>query len=246
MKTKYTLIAGFAFAALQFNIAQGQEALIAWDDAPETGSNTEVVDYAANHILVTGFTGVVNDGRQAVAFQGSTDGTFGSLTIPGITVAESGRFELRDGSNNADARLRLTITNGTDSDYDLDALVFDFARQNTNSPTAFSVDYLQFASGKSLGENNVQLLSELGLVVTDAGEDFPDYSANIAILDDNTLAAGESAVFSITASDSSGFAQALVDNIAFTGAATTIPEPSGYALLAGMLAITSVMLRRRK
>jgi|GEM_PF-2940435 len=243
MKTINLTLLACAVAAVLATTAQASPvALIGWDDAPVTGSNTTVSDYAQNHVFVTGFSGLINDGREAVEFQGSTDGTYGALLTPAAT-AETGRFEIRGiGSNVKDKQLTITISNGTAIDYDLDALVFDFSRQFGGSPQQFDVTYISFASDSSLGSDDLTLLTVSGITEGGANADLPDYSADISQLTDNSLGSGESAVFRIIASNASAFSAGIVDNIAFTGG--VIPEPSTLILF-GLSALSLLFFRRK-
>jgi hypothetical protein len=228
---------------------QGQIAiLIGWDDAPDTGSNVPVANYAQNHQYVAGITGLINDGRQAVTFQGSTDGTYGPLAGPPNPTATSGRFVIYGAGNNAvDDRITISITNNTGSAYELDALVFDFSRQFTNGAQDFVVNYISSLSNNSLGDLGFfTIYSQTGLAVTGANDDLPDYSASISTaLADNVLGDGETAVFRIIGSNAPGFSAAVIDNIAFTGQMVTVPEASTFALLTGFAALGLVLYRRR-
>lgn len=69
-------------------------------------------------------------------------------------------------------------------------------------------------------------------------------SSSISLSSLGTLALGESIEFRIFGSGTTGGSQQNFDNFIFTGL-TVVPEPGTYALLAGMLALASVMFRRR-
>lgn len=244
-KIKLTLC--FAAVALATS-ASAQSLLIGWDDATATGNNTPASNDAQDHVFLTGVSGVINDGREAVTYQGSTDGTFGSFGTNEAT-ATNGRYEIRgSGTNAVDQRIAVTITNGTGAGLALDALVFDFSRHFEGSPTAFDVEYRQGLSGQSLGSSNVTLFSASSLAITGVNADLPDYSASISgnvgvgLLDTNILGDGLSATFWMIGSGASGSGNGIIDNIAFSA----IPEPSSYALIAGSLALISIMVRRRK
>jgi hypothetical protein len=247
---KLTSKVALAVAASALLVTSAQAAavtLIGWDDAtPTATNNTPAVNDAQDHVFVTGISGVINDGRRATALQGSTDGTFGALTEQTAT-ATTGRYEIRGaGTNAVDDRIAVTITNGTGLDLELDTLVFDFARVFAGSPQTFDVVYKAFASNDTLGTSDVTLLTVTSLATNGTNNDMDDYSANIASLADFTLADTESATFHIIGSAATGTGAAAIDNIAFTGSVIAVPEPSTYALIAGALALTSVMLRRRK
>ena len=203
------------------------DTLIGWDYVPEPGNNNaSVPNYAPDYIYVPGFSGALNDGRGYETFNGSTDGTYGSLAGPPNPTNTPGRILIRgNGANEVDCRLTISIINNTGSAYDLDELAFDFSRQFAGSPQGFDVYYIASLSGNSLGESDATLLSVSGLAQTGANTDFPDYNADISALADHTLENTAVAVFRIIGRDATGTGAGLIDNIAFTGTefAGTLP-----------------------
>jgi hypothetical protein len=125
--------------------------------------------------------------------------------------------------------------------YSIDSLHFDFGVR-TNGPNSFTANY---TSG-GLGPAPALIDTQTGLAQQNStnGNLFQfDYTLSSS-LTDTTLAAGESAVFTINFSDTtgSGSSLSLIDNVAFQG--TVVPEPSSIALIG--LGGLALFFRRRR
>ena len=120
---------------------------------------------------------------------------------------------------------------------------FDFGAR-TNGPDGFTATY---TSG-DLGVDGATIDTQTDLAQANSalGNLYQfDYTLS-SDLTDTTLAAGESAIFTIAFSTTTGSGSSLsnIDNVAFQGTAVVVPEPSSTALFG--LGGLALILRRRK
>ena len=108
-----------------------------------------------------------------------------------------------------------------------------------NMGTGANVSNLAFLAGTSLTEGVV--------AAADISEHDVSIAANIAGNQAGVkLAAGDQASFRISwIGSTNANAQTQMDNLAISGVFAAVPEPSSYALLAGLFACTYMMVRRR-
>lgn len=205
----------YLFLSVLFLVTALQaEVLLGWH-TPGVTLPDSTPDTAA-----AGVAGTLSGGSDAQATDGSTDGTYGTVSIPGSPTTAN-RIRVRDKA--VERIINIVISNTSGSDLVLGKLVFDYDGY-ANAPQTATIKYvsgdLAVANGTQIG-NAIPLTLNGGLGSTD----FPDYAASIDSLSDYSLANGESATFSITftgalASTSAG----AIDNIAITQA-TTDPPP---------------------
>jgi hypothetical protein len=237
---KLTSMVAIVFAATVFLATSAQAQLIlAGFDSPGGTEPDSTPD-----VFATGWTASITDGRAYSTNTGrnSTDGTFGTVAGAGGTlVTDFGSIDIVDSSAFGRRAVDFTLTNNTGASFDMTGsqFHFDYNPGISGSPDSLEITYAAGPSGDSLGATSVTLGTLSGL--TTIG--YVSYDFNIAGLDSLTLANGASAVFRIAADNlATESARGFLDNIAVS----TVPEPSTYALIAGALALVSVMVRRRK
>lgn len=231
-KTKRTKVLGAVAVALILGNSGAHAVVIAsWDTWADTTTT-----YDADSVT-TDFTATIATAADRIntnASLGSIDGTFGDNLSGATTGVNDGVLLL----NNANNTATIVITNNTGTSYSIDSIHFDFGVR-TSSATDFTLTYV---SG-GLGTNGtvIDTQDDLSLSGSLTYHDF-DYDLSDD-LTDTILADGESATFTIVASDyASPTASAALDNVAIQGVA--VPEPSSVALLD--LGGFSLILRRRR
>jgi len=202
-------------------------------------------------------------GKFANATTGLNDGNFGSVTdgpdLTGIGGNSAVKFRTQDNLN----RLDFLIKNESSvADFVLDSIHFDNRNPNANANNAFTIQYLaNNGSGTALSQlqnmGTGSLVSNLAYIAGSAtegvsspiGANSHDVSIAAQLAGNNTgvkLAAGDQASFRITWIGSlTGGQQNQLDNLGISGSFAAVPEPSSYALLAGLFACTFMMVRRR-
>jgi hypothetical protein len=184
-------------------------------DTGRTGSTT----ISANEA----FTGINAEffGEARGTNFGSGDGFYGGTSF----VAPS--FDAGDYSFRANVANTFTITNNTGGVITLDQVSFDVHEcDNANDDIE-----LVYVSGDLAGVTNGTVINTVdGINVTETrnGGDYADFDWSLAALADQTLADGESAVFSLKSVTLSSSLTSL-DNIGFIG--SVVPEPGSLALL---------------
>jgi hypothetical protein len=162
----------------------------------------------------------------------------------------------------ADSKYRLDflIQNDSAADFILDSIHFDSRRPDATANNAFTIQYLSNNGNSNLqnmgtGDNvgNLAFIagsSDTEGVAVDVGVSQHDVSIAANLAGNNVgvkLAPGDKASFRISWFGSTNIQkQNQMDNLAISGVfATAVPEPSSYALLAGLFACTYMMVRRR-
>jgi len=191
---------------------------------------------------------------------GLNDDNFGSVVGgPDLTgVGGNSAIKFKTGDNRY--RLDFMIKNESlTADFILDSIHFDSRVPDATANNAFVIQYLANNGNSNLqnmGTNaNVSNLAFIaGTSLTEGA------SAAIGISEHDVsiaaqlagggagvkLAAGDQASFRISWIGSSNInKQNQMDNLAISGVFAAVPEPSSYALLAGLFACTYMMVRRR-
>jgi hypothetical protein len=207
-------------ATLAAGSAESATLLAGFNDV---GSDNTDVTISANEA----FAGIDAEftGRGRGTNFGSGDGFYGGTTF----VAPS--FTSGDYSFRANVANTFTITNNTGGVITLDQVSFD-VHECGNSNDDIELVYV---SGDLTGvTNGTQINTVDGIsingVTSRNGGDYADYNWSLGALADQTLADGESAVFSLKSVTLSTSLTSL-DNIGFIGTVGAIPEPSSLALL---------------
>ena len=204
-------------------------------------------------------------GKFANAITGFNDGTFGSSTdvdVTGIGGSSAMKFKTGDNRYRADFLIKnLSLT----ADFILDSIHFDSRVPDATANNAFTIQYLaNNGSGTALSQlQNIgtnALVSNLAYIAGSSATEGVSSAVGIVAHDvpiaaqlagngaGVKLAAGDQASFRISWIGSSNVnKQNQMDNLAISGvfATSPVPEPSSYALLAGLFACTFMMIRRR-
>ena len=244
MKTRTTLTAALLAATSLTAGSASAATIVGWYDFGASGNNGHELpgDAKAQDQASAGATGTLFGGDGDRGGFSSTDGTYGptQATDQGAPATGDGGFSIRQLSG--DETVVFTITNGGLLPIRLDEFVFDYMpiESGTNGISATDELILSYASGDLSDSDNTTIgtLTNLGIDLGDNVNNYYDHSFSLAGLEDQTLAAGESATFNLvgttagatggTTEDSEGVPVAL-DNLAFLGEA--VPEPGSLALL---------------
>ena len=245
-KVSFLTAAAAATLTLGMNPTASAEVLIGWhsvDDVLAPNNSGDKANDATPDTVVAGISGVLGTGAVAGGRGGfevrsnanSTDGTYGTVDIPGSPITANAVF-LRTSSNDQQT-LDVSIRNDGAVDLRLDLLSFDYTRL-ANGPTTLNLVLLGDASDLDASEPFPNVFSTTSIPEGTLIGNYLDADADLAVLSDRTLATGEEAIFRFNASNASGqFAGLLIDNVAFSGA--FVPEPASLVLvgLGGLLLI---------
>ena len=255
-----TLFACSALAGLSFTAAQA--ATVIWDDGDPNESWSNVANW-------------VNDGPIPVSGQDSVELTQRNVLNYEFTVALGQSIKDTVGSNwlglgnsgwPALPAAHLTLAKGGEIDVDRLAARGSVEAGSANAPTFTIQDGATLTTTFAATSRPMNLIWEAGLtsVTTWNTTDFTSDSSWLTVDLTNYTIVGASSLTlvdytgtntglfaSITVTDSSG---TLIDGVDYTLDYTTnsnitlnlIPEPGTYALLGGLLALSSVMVRRRR
>lgn len=183
----------------------GDGLLIGWDASTGAGGD----------IGVSGITGALfaNNAFDVDSTAGSTDGTFGTA-IPGASTALTA-YAVRTESPGTMDTVGLEIINQSGAPLRLDAIHFDYSRCWSGSPQDVALVY---ACGDLDATNQTVVHSAAGLPITGKTGDYPDFDWPLANLPDRILNHGESAFFTLVASNATSiYSQGMFDNIAISG-----------------------------
>lgn len=194
--------------------------------------NTTITNRSADESY-TGITATFSGLGRGTDF-GSGDGFYGGTTFAAPSFNSSTDYSFR-----ANAANTFTITNNTTEIITLTQVSFDIHEcDNSNDDIE-----LVYVSGDLIGVTNgtqINTVDGINVIVTRNGGDYADFDWSLSGLADQTLAPGESALFSLKSVTLSGNLTSL-DNIGFIG--EVVPEPSA-ALLGGLGLM--LLLRRRR
>ena len=249
MKKISLLIIASISAFVSFQVSNG-EVLAGWHTWSSYTSSTKMSDSSPDYIIsnISANAGVtvnnafltVGGGHQVVTSQDSNI-TWGG-TWPGEDITTDSSVQFRP-ANNANRSIDFQITNTGTDELQLTAFKFHYRKSESTTPLTTEISITHLGGQSNLGVG----AGEAAGTVT-AASNFVWYAASIDLtaLVDNTLAANESAAFQISLPAQNQFLNWHIDNVAFEGAFSVVPEPGTYALLTGIAAFTVIMLKRRK
>ncbi|NNJ87435.1 MAG: PEP-CTERM sorting domain-containing protein [Akkermansiaceae bacterium] len=253
-------LAALATAAACISAAHGASVLLAGFD----GNNTYIRDNAGTEVAGGTFQSAgdkwIRDPHQSAAAAtagftaelymannigkemqwtnvGTTLGTWGSGAqgpfSPAPITSNNNLIYVLD-QNSGVGTLEFRVSNTGSDNIALEYLFFS-ARPDSSGSTQMTVSY---ASGDLTASGGGST------VVSYTSTSYTGYDVDLtSILTDNTLGAGESAVFTLV-TPSALTNRFYVDDIGMSGSITAVPEPSSAALLG--LAGLALILRRRK
>lgn len=193
-----------------------------------------------------------------------------NLTVGDITVGSGLDTAGRSGSSNSlfarasetDAANQISLANAiTSNDYfsftvdvdsgfemDLTSLAFDLGYTRNGGfegkqfRTYVLTDIDGFTAANNLGFDTVDVDINGGSL------QYPNGTATISLAGAQFQGITSSTEFRLYISDNTGSADYIhrIDNVTLNGAVSAIPEPGTFALLGGLFALGSVMLRRRR
>lgn len=188
----------------------------------------------------------------------SKDTTWGTFDGNGAAASSvtTGNENLTVTNGRPSAELTLTITNNGAVALDLATFHMDVIAFRPNAPRAYALNVL---AGSDITVGNVftsadDEINHLGggLLTDDTDpathDQHDDLDLDLSGLADHTLAVGESAQIQIAFSSGTGSGgghHLFLDNVAISGDAVVVPEPSSFFLL-GLSGIAILGLRRRQ
>jgi hypothetical protein len=207
--------------------------------------NNLQVEQSANGIQLNFGAGTSNNARDAFGTTTSDFGFPGNAFFDGelVKFGNSGNQQLLD----------FRITNNTGSDAKLRNISFDFRKAPANAnPTGFQLLYLATGDSELRKGSSFAAGSEMVNLVAVGSDTFSggveSFSEVIGSNISGTawIASGGYANFRLKMVTGNATASSVMDDFSVTLESVAVPEPSSYALLAGLFACTYMMTRRRK
>ena len=232
-KIKILLLLIFALSLASSVSSQG--ILAGW----HTFNGVTTTDDTASDLLEN-VTATITGGQGEATNRNISNQTYGNSVFTFSAADSSTGINLRTYSNNQ-KRVDVTVTNGTGADLTVDSLFFDLQMYFGADNGSMTVSHLTSQSNLDDQFAN-RLLGTTALT----GNDFSTiYQSTFttATMTDVTLAEGQTAAFRFQLNADGVAIGARFDNIAI--GSNAIPEPGTYALVAGIFALTAVMVRRR-
>ena len=252
----------------------GSTVYLGWSDfdVTQAGNNNSKIEELTPNQTGGGFlSGIVGVGASGNGYgakgrftnnlTGVNDSTLGGLTN-GPDMSSTNNLAVKFTTGGGFHRLDFLIKNESQAaDFILDSIHFDNRNPNANANNAFTIQYLSNNAlsnlqnmGTGANVSNLAFLAGTSLTsgeIAAVGISGHDVSIAAQIAGNQAgvkLAAGDQASFRISwIGSTNANQQNQMDNLAISGvfAAAAVPEPSSYALLAGLFACTFMMVRRR-
>ena len=191
--------------------------------------------------LFTDVTATLIGGNAEATNRNINNQTYGDSAFT-FTAAPSSTGIYANTFSNNNKRIDVTVTNGTGADLTVDSLFFDLQSVFGSDDGSMTVSHLSSQSDLNDAFNN-RLLGTITLSGNDHST-IHQSTVSTSTMADVTLADGQTAAFRFQLNTTEAAMGARFDNIAI--GSNAIPEPGTYALIAGALALTAVMVRRRK
>ena len=207
--------------------------------------NNLQVEQSANGIQLNFGAGTSNNARDAFGTTTSDFGFPGNAFFDGelVKFGNSGNQQLLD----------FRITNNTGADAKLRNISFDFRKAPANAnPTGFQLLYLATGDSELRKGSSFAAGSEMVNLVAVGSDTFSggveSFSEVIGSNISGTawIASGGYANFRLKMVTGNATASSVMDDFSVTLESVAVPEPSSYALLAGLFTCTYMMIRRRK
>ena len=249
MKNKKNLLT-LLFTSLCLMHVSNAEVLAGWhtwSNLDDGSANAAKMSDTSPDAIVTGITAIAGvtvgsaflnvGGGHELSTQDSNITWFG--TWPGEDITTDSSVQIRP-AGNAQRSLDFKITNNGTTDLELSTFMFHYRKGEATNPntTAISVTHLG-------GQSDLNVVGGYVAGTVVAGNNYQWYATSIDLktLSDYVVGVGESAAFQISLPNLNSFYGWQIDNVAFEGA--FVPEPGTCALIAGLLALTFVMVRRK-
>ena len=207
--------------------------------------NNLEVEQSTNGVQLNFGAGSSINGRDAFGTTTSDFGFPGNAFFDGelVKFGNSGNQQLLD----------FRITNNTGADAKLKNISFDFRKAPANAnPTGFQLLYLATGDSELRKGSSFAAGSEMVNLVAIGSDTFSggveSFSEVIGSNISGTawIASGGYANFRLKMVTGNATASSLMDDFSVTLESVAVPEPSSYALLAGLFACAYMMIRRRK
>ncbi len=250
---KFILFAVIAVLAIPQD-AQADIVIAGWDtwnsvSAPSSTVTATGVTATAAASTAAGNWSIADSGTDPGrgSSEDTTWGTFDGNGNAASAVTNAGTANFTAVNGVTSAQITYTITNNGAVNLDLAAFHMDAVAFRPNAPRTYQLNVLSgdITNGTVFTSGNDAITSLGGSLSGHNQHD--DIDLDLTGLADHTLAVGESAVIQIAFSSGTGSGgghHLFLDNVAFSGNVSTVPEPSGLSVL-GLAGIT-MFLRRKK